>query len=756
MKLLREWIRLTDGNLIADVALWLILLLPVTIYVDITYPFNFGRLLLFMFWLTLLMIGAMLTNRWQFASAWWRSPILWMFLVWLGAATISLLAGVQWSRSFWGSISRGDGLLFFISLWVFLLLLLLVVKERTRWLKLLAVMSWVGTLSAIFSITQWLGFSWIYRLASGVRIGGLMGNPIFLGTLLLLTGFLTVYFFLHARGRTQRIIYFLAAILQLVALLLTASRGPLLGLVVGGLILMIGSWLIYKKSISWPQAWRLPAGKRWNKLWWGIVPVVIIMIVGWQERTVWLRLIQFDLQSDTIKSRLLAWSTLWDAVAAHPWWGWGLENVQAAFNSFYRPGLASLGIAETVYDRAHNLLLDHLVTTGWIGTLVAGIFLWFILRTVIRQIKIARRQGDQQRAFLFLILLASGGAYLASLLTAFDIMETLIYGTVILGAIIGLTAPTVKNQSVELKWLILLPVTFTALWLILDLHYLLPAFKSGHNAIFGIRAADAGYYPEAGKYFNRAQEYPNPYLNQILWRFPSFARQYTFELIDQKKFAAANEIAGDGLVILERVTRINPGNPTLAMDGPLLNVILAKFDPGRLETARKYFASIIKKNPNREYLYLDWARILTGVSEFKEAKSMFDKVAQLASPPRELGFWLAIWGMESKQMSNSEIIRNFTNSINQQAVIPPGNEEVLKMVVAYLMQQKAYVTAVYYQERLVGLDPSSVDEHINLSAVYQALGRLDEAAEQARKVVKLDPSKLEQTKQFLQSIGRSL
>jgi len=746
MKLIREWIKLTDGNLIADIALWLILLLPITAYADITYPFSFGRLLFFMFWLTLLMVGTMLTSRWQFISAWWRSPILWLFLVWIGAATISLLAGVQWSRSFWGSISRGDGLFFFIGLWVFLLLLLLLVREKVRWFKLLAAISWVGTLSAIFAITQWLGFNWIYRLANGARVGGLMGNPIFLGTLLLLTGFLTVYFLIHAKGRTQRIIYFIATILQLVALLLTASRGPLLGLAIGGLILAIGSWLIYKKSISW----------RWNKLWWGIVPIFVVILMGWQEKAVWLRLIQFDLQSDSIRSRLLAWSALRDAIVAHPWWGWGLENVQAAFNSFYRPGLASIGVAETVYDRAHNLLLDHLVTTGWIGTLVAGIFLWFIISTVIRQIRIAKRQSDLKRAFLFLVLLASGGAYFISLLTAFDVIETLIYGTIILGAIIGLTSPTVKNQSVELKWLILLPVIFFAGWLIVDLHYLLPAFKSGYNAISGIRAADAGYYPEARRYFNQAQEYPNPYLNQILWRFPSFTRQYAFELIDQKKFAAAKETASDGLVILERVMQVNPGNPTLAMDGPLLNVILAKFDPSRMEIARKYFTSIIKKNPNREYLYLDWARILTGVSEFTEAKSMLDKVAQLASPPKELGFWLAIWGMESKQMSQVDIVKNFGDSANKQMSFPGGNEGVLKMVVAYLVQQKAYEGAEFYQKRLVDLDPNNVDERINLSAVYQILGKLDAAAEQARLVAKMDPSKLEQTKQFLQSIGRSL
>jgi len=481
---LREWLKLTDSNLIADIALWLILLLPVTVYADITYPFNFGRLLFFMFWLTLLAVGAMVTSRWQFISAWWRSPILWIFLVWIGTATISLLAGVQWSRSFWGSISRGDGLFFFIGLWVFLLLLLLLVREKVHWLKLLAAISWVGTLSAIFSISQWLGFSWIYRIASGSRVGGLMGNPIFLGTLLLLTGFLTVYFFFHVRSRAQRIAYFIAALLQLVALLLTASRGPLLGLMVGGLILIVGSGLIYKKSISW----------RWHRLWWGLIPIVVIVIVGWWERTVWLRLVQFDLQSDSIRSRLLAWATLQDAIMAHPWWGWGLENVQAAFNSFYRPGLASLGIEETVYDRAHNLLLDHFVTTGWIGTIVAGIFLLVIISVVIRQIKIARRQGDLQRAFLFLVLLASGGAYLASLLTAFAVMETLIYGTIILGAIIGLTVPEIKHQSIELKWLILLPITFTAIWLILDLHYLLPAFKSGYNAIFGIPIALFGAF----------------------------------------------------------------------------------------------------------------------------------------------------------------------------------------------------------------------------------------------------------------------
>ncbi len=59
---LREVLRLTDGNLLSDLSLWLILLLPLILYTDVYQPFVFGRFLLFMFILPFLLEGVVLIS----------------------------------------------------------------------------------------------------------------------------------------------------------------------------------------------------------------------------------------------------------------------------------------------------------------------------------------------------------------------------------------------------------------------------------------------------------------------------------------------------------------------------------------------------------------------------------------------------------------------------------------------------------------------------------------------------------------------
>ena len=57
-------------------------------------------------------------------------------------------------------------------------------------------------------------------------------------------------------------------------------------------------------------------------------------------------------------------------------------------------------------------------------------------------------------------------------------------------------------------------------------------------------------------------------------------------------------------------------------------------------------------------------------------------------------------------------------------------------------------------ERLMTLQEPNPQNHATLSYVYAQLGRIDEAVEQARKAVNLDPFFEAEAKVFVNSLGR--
>ena len=160
-----------------------------------------------------------------------------MWPLWLVAASLvlSALTSISPIDSVWGSFFRGQGVylaLLQIS-WVMLIVAYLRLPAQRHRLLLAIIIG--GTLTAITAILEPLifGENWLTW-----RAGGTQGNPIFLsGYLIMVLPFtLAALFKPWARKKTARTILIVAAILQLTALVLAQSRGPLLGAVVGGIL----------------------------------------------------------------------------------------------------------------------------------------------------------------------------------------------------------------------------------------------------------------------------------------------------------------------------------------------------------------------------------------------------------------------------------------------------------------------------------------------------------------------------------------
>lgn len=740
---MNNW-RLSQGNLLTDLAIYLVLLLPLIMYPYMSAAFSLGRMILFVLFLGLLLLGAIFVGRFTATVKWWRSPIFWLVLIWYAVTVLSSLFGVNLYKSFWSTPTRATGLLFWGCLIAFILILLTIVRSKSDWLKLLAAMSWVGGLSAFYALlTRLLPAFSLFPAADPSRLSGLMGNPIFLGTLLLMTVFITLYFVLFTGG-WPRYLYGISAFAQLVVIVLTASRGVVIGLLVGLLVLLAGYiWVSWRIKPRWRAGWLIVLGV-------GLAGGTAILLGGGALT----RLLNFTISSDSWRSRLIIWQVAWQAFKDRPWWGYGLENFKSAFNHFYGGGLANLGFDETLVDRAHNLVLDQLVTGGVIGLAVLIVLGTILFSLLIKQVKRALHERDYRNLVLFIILIATITAHFATSLTAFDIGVTAIYMAVLVAAIIFFTAP-IQSTPLAAGWLRVIPIVLLPLVLFIGWKYLKPAFQSAQWAAIGQFASLADKFDQSEHGFDQAQMYPNPYLYWLIQGYPTSTRKFAIGLMStNQRLGDAQAVLIDGIGVLNRLRKVDPDNVQVFSEYPLIYAALSFFNGGYFQRATAAFDELVAFNPNQEYIYLYWGRTLMGLRKFDEAKNVLDRASKAATPPIELPFWRAIWGLQSNKSTPATVQQELQSVTDKKINFMGGDEPILSEVVDYLRKLKNWQLALYYQGELTRLLPKDAQQHLNLADNYQLVGKLDEAANEAKIAAQLDPSQAPAVVDFLKRIGR--
>lgn len=213
------------------------------------------------------------------------------------------------------------------------------------------------------------------------QVWSTLGNASFLGQYAALMAFIAAFLAQRSRG------WLVAVAVDIAVVGLAQSRGAVLALLVGGgiyaiarasrfarVMVLIGAAIVF--------AALLPTS--------GTVP----LLHRFQEASL----------SDP---RIAAWETGIEAARARPLLGWGDEGFWQAHNAYCRVDCGR-------FDRAHNLLVDRLVSGG-----VMGVWAWFLLLVAGRR---AVREGyaGGERAALYAFL----AAYVVSDLTLFDTLTS--------------------------------------------------------------------------------------------------------------------------------------------------------------------------------------------------------------------------------------------------------------------------------------------------------------------------------------------
>ena len=331
----------------------------------------------------------------------------------LGVIILTTLTGINPARSFWSNHERMTGLLMWFHLTAFFVVISSVFKTQKDWRDIFAVTitaaSIVGTIS-LLSLGGWIDFT-------GARGGSTIGNTSFMGVYLLFNAFIAVYLFFRSQNLIRY--YSLANFLIIVvALFLSDAIASILGFIAGAALIS----LLYLVCMS---------GKKYLKAI-GIAVVllsviaaiiigVLLFIPGSVVRQEFIRL-------DT-EARLTAWAASFRGFAERPWLGWGRENLAIPFMKHFdsRLYLPEHG-GEVWFDRAHNIVLDTLISSGIIGLL--AYLSVFVTAFILLWKRFLQNKGDFITASIFTSVLI---AYFIQNLTVFDMINSYLMFILILG-----------------------------------------------------------------------------------------------------------------------------------------------------------------------------------------------------------------------------------------------------------------------------------------------------------------------------------
>lgn len=316
-------------------------------------------------WLAL----ALISEKYRPRRSWvWGAVALFVFIM-----AIANAQGAYPFKSFWSNYERMDGWVTLIHVLMYFTVISSVIAKERIWKLLFQTSLGVSVFVSIYGFLQMGG---VVMLGGGThatslanRIDATFGNPIYLAVYMLFNIFIAALLWWQmwqANHKGKRmwpsILYGTVIVFDTIVLLLSGTRGTILGLVGGALLALLivavfqGSKRLRIVALASIVAVVLAgAGIKLGK------DTALVKNVGFLDR-----LSQIELNAGTIGSRFLNMGMAIQGVKERPLLGWGQENYAIVFDKYYDPRMYA---QEPWFDRVHNIIFDWLVTGGILGLL---------------------------------------------------------------------------------------------------------------------------------------------------------------------------------------------------------------------------------------------------------------------------------------------------------------------------------------------------------------------------------------------------
>lgn len=393
----------------------------------------------------------------------WRGkqPILLAALAFALISVLVALTGVNPNFSFFSNFERGMGAFQILHYFLFFLLSIFLLKNKSDWLNFIKFFLIVSLLASLYGLGQMTDSPFfISRVPPGARITGTLGNPIYLSNYLLFVYFFTFWILIKKLG--SHIFWGFTLILQTSVFFFACTRATTLALVSGIFIFLILKLIshIKKRAINKTFAAYLVCLivftgiglafylSQTNPFWRAVPCVSRFATAEVPERLTKIFRIgmpagispmaeSLEFRAPGFNYRLWTWGSALAGFIEKPIFGWGQENFPYIFDKYYS---AKHFGREVWFDRAHNLFLEYL-TSGGILLLSAYLFMFGI---VIKKIRKTIATPLKELAIALI------GAYLIQGIFGFEDLSTFLFLFIFFG-FINYLAKDKEQQATKFK-----------------------------------------------------------------------------------------------------------------------------------------------------------------------------------------------------------------------------------------------------------------------------------------------------------------
>src|SRR3989344_88258 len=603
--------------------LYVAALIPLVIFKDFISPFHFGKIIVFRSLIEVL-FAFYLVLAWHDRSYLpKRDSIFWSLAIFTGVFGLTSLFSIQPYESFWGTLERMGGFWSFIHYFIFFVILNSVFRTKGDWLKFLNVTIFVGLLSAFYGFGQKTDIEFFIGSGNRARIFGTIGNAALFAGYELGIAFLSLMFLTRKNNtRNQVIFYGFAFLISTIAVLMTATRGSLLGLALGIFVFSVFYVWIYES--------------RWAK---NLILAFVTIFMIFFLVSIFLRDSEFiknsryltkitdiSFKSYTVQTRFWAWEAglrAWDDSPKTMILGWGPENFNIPFSMNFNPNFFQGPGSETFFDRAHNMFIEILITMGIVG-LVAylGIF-----GSLFRSLWIKLRKIPKEEAIYYIGIISLLVANIAHTTFFFDITANFVLFFIIVAFASFLSSESIGDHQKDLRSnnknltglgaLGLLVLLILAFWLTAAIN-IKPA-RANYATTRGIVRGWSGDFKGAAEKFIEALSYGGLGAYEYRHRFAQFIFENSSKLDDSVVQLAIDEV-------LKNVeSHPNDYLPLLYLSR--LNILLGKNDPNSPynDKALDYSLQALKLSPTFVRTYYEIGQVYLNKKEFDKAIEAFRK-----------------------------------------------------------------------------------------------------------------------------------
>lgn len=725
-----------------------VLFVPLIYWRDTFSPFEFTKGLvfrvaveaLFVVWLALALVDKKYRPQ--------VNLIFWLVNAWFLSYLITSLLGVDWSRSFWGTLERMGGFVTQLHLWLYFVMLVAIFKTKEDWelfFKISVVASFLNSLYALGQKADLGGFI----LGSGVaRVFGTIGNAALFAGYTLFNFFWALYFLLQSKlSPAWRKFMAVAVVLQLVTILMTAVRGSIIALLAG--LVVVGLFYVFSGENRKTKKGALGA----------VALVVVISLSVWLARDTELvqnnsflkRVTDISLQTKTIQTRFWTWQIAWEAFSERPVFGWGPENFSVGFARHFNPLFFESFGSETFWDRAHNLFLDILASMGIFGFTVYAAMMVAALYVLWKIFK-AKGEWKMLSIFVFVILLV----YHIHTFFIFDNLPTYLMLFSLLGMLAWVYSqtrpaeeeirnPNRKEEDQKPKtWLI-----YCGLFLVFLLSFplLFGPLSANHTGTRALVASWAKKHQETIADYHAALDSESFSSYEVRHRLASYA----FDVAREQK-QSKEEIQNTLAFAISEARKNIAEHPLDYLPylylGRLLNY-QAIYEPKAALEAETALDKAVELNPYYPRIYYEIGQVQIIRDEYQNALATYKKALEL-NPKVGVSYWYM--AVTYSYLKDYKSAIDYVRLAQDHGYVFTIAAEA-KQVAGFYAELKDYPNVIAWYKTTLELDGSNAQVWASLAAAYKEAGQYNQAKEAAQKAATLDPANYgAEARSFIESL----